>query len=137
MTTASSDDGVHLYWVMTDRCMAAWIGTEESLGVLQQILTQDGEENATAGRYGRTAFAAATNGPYFAGEAFELFDLPDALITRFREDGPESLDDNIEVAVQTEPQILSVRATFQPDAAFSAVQIYELGLNYLVMFLDE
>ncbi len=137
MTTASSDDDGQLYWVMTDQCVAAWIGTEESLEVLERILTHDGEEHATADRYGRTAFAAATNRPYFAGDFRELFDIPDAMVARLKEDGPESLDDNIELAVQTEPQTLSLTATFQPDAAFAAVQIYELGLNYLVMFLAD
>lgn len=135
LTTTSHEDNTQLHWMMTDRCVAVWIGTEESQGVLEQILVPDGAEDPVARRFGRAAFAAATNG-HLCGGSGGLPELPDRQATRLKENGPESLDDSIEIVLQTEPQTLSLTATFRPDAAFVAAQAYEAFFVSLVMLLE-
>ena len=127
-------DETDFYFTLTDHCIAVMLGPEDSFGVLEKVVTRDFEESPDAARFARTAFAVQTSSVELS--QIEWLSLPKRIMERLEDDGRSSLEDSIEFSIQTEPQKVSVRASFGPDALIAGTQVYEFGIEMLSELLN-
>lgn len=127
-------DETEIFLTLTNDCVAAMIGPEESLSVLEKIVTRNFEQSPAANRFARTAFAIQGSGVELS--KIGLQELPRRLAERLNDDGRSSLEDSFEFSLQTEPHQLALRATFAPDALMVADQTFELGAQLLGELLN-
>ena len=127
-------DEFEFYFTLTDQCVAVVIGPESSLGTLEKVVIRDFDETPSVSRLGRTALAVKTSSVALHGVLG--FELPMRIVKQLQHGGPASVNDAIEVSVQTEPHQVSIRATFGPDALMNALELYEMGIAILTTALD-
>lgn len=131
-------DQESFFWVLTDDCAALMFGDAESetmLALLSEVLARDFESPAVADLFSRAALATSTNARDLARRKSIAF--PKALARRMGNDPSIVPEDRIVTTLLPGSDTLSLKATFERDAATMSVLTYEAGLTLLLSIVDE
>ncbi len=118
-----------VYFVMTEHCIAMAIGREDSLGILEKIITRDFDSDTSASRLSRSAFAMQF--PARVLTEIGMTEQPAGLTARLRDDEDAPVHDNVSFALNAAPQQLTITARCEPDAMITALTTHQWFIEAL------
>ena len=95
----------------------------------------DFEETAEAQRLSRSCFAASTDARFLARLDEEF--LPETVRERLETDSSLPLDDRVTISVNADDRTIEMQAAFERDALLCGTRVFEIGVIWLVSWLDE
>jgi hypothetical protein len=124
-----------LYLVATDHSLAWMMGSEQALSVFENVVQRQYSADPTGDRFRRSAFAMQATLASLADTVFA--EEIRKYLPQDPEANRESLQDQIEVVIDTEPHSLLITARFQPDVCLPGLHLYEKSFEQIINFFEE
>lgn len=127
-----------LHWVLTENCLAVILrnnAVSDPIESLRQVVTRDFEESSEAQRLSRSCLAASADARFLAKVDEEF--LPKTIRDRLETDSSLPLDDRATISVNADDRTIEMRATFERDAILCGVRVFEIGVIWLISWLEE